>query len=93
MTTLKLETKKELILRLRKEAEAGKVEIVSIIDAMEFRRYQYGLTKKEFATILGMQSSHYSEFLAGTRRLPLNARIKAFSIGVPPKLLLQKDKP
>lgn len=62
--------------------------VPSIPDALEFRRDQYGWTKKEMASHLGIQYSHYTEVLSGKRRLPLKGRIKAFKMGVPPIVLL-----
>lgn len=83
------EPRPAMILRLLSEAQAGKTCELSIIDALEFRRDQYGLKQSEFAAILGMTPSHFSEVMAGKRNLPLNARIRAFAIGVPSDVLLQ----
>jgi antitoxin component HigA of HigAB toxin-antitoxin module len=83
------EPRPTMILRLLAEAQAGKACDVSITDALDFRRDQYGLTRAEFAAILGMTASHFSEVMAGKRNLPLNARIRAFAIGVPAEVLLQ----
>jgi antitoxin component HigA of HigAB toxin-antitoxin module len=80
-----------MILRLLTEAQIGKAVDVSVADALEFRRDQYGLTQSEFAAVLGMQKSHYSEVLSGKRRLPLEATKRAFAIGVPAEVLLQTD--
>lgn len=85
------EPKPKMILRLLSEAQAGKITEVSIVDALEFRRDQYGLTKEEFAAILGLQKSHYSEIVMGKRGLPINATKRAFAIGVPAEILLQPD--
>lgn len=83
------EPRPAMILRLLNEAQIGKACDVSLIDALNFRRDQYGLKNAEFAAILGMTATHYSEFVNGKRNLPLNARIRAFSIGVPAEVLLQ----
>ena len=85
------EPKPTMILRLLSEAQAGKIAEVSLADALEFRRDQYGLTKGEFAAILGLQKSHYSEIVLGKRRLPITATKRAFAIGVPAEVLLQPD--
>ena len=83
------EPRPAMILRLLSEAQVGKACEVSIVDALDFRRDQYGLTRAEFAAILGMTSTHFSEVMAGKRNLPLNARIRAFAVGVPAEVLLQ----
>ena len=83
------EPKPAMILRLLTEAQIGKAVDVSVADALEFRRDQYGLTKTEFAAILGIGKGHYSEVLSGKRRLPLEATKRAFAIGVPADVLLQ----
>ena len=83
------EPRPAMILRLLSEAQVGKACEVSIVDALDFRRDQYGLTRAEFAAILGMTPAHFSEVMAGKRNLPLNARIRAFAIGVPAEVLLQ----
>lgn len=75
-------------------AGTGKIEdydshLPPLIDAMEFRREQYGWTAMKMAEKLGLKRSHYSEFVRGKRRLPLEARIKAHELGVPAKVLLQ----
>lgn len=61
----------------------------SIRSAVEFRRKEYGWTKLRMAAALGMRRSHYTEFTQGKRSLPVNARCKAFEIGVPAEVLLQ----
>src|ERR1700712_5551320 len=83
------EPRPTMILCLLTEAQVGKVSTVSLIDAMEFRRDQYEITASEFSAILGMSKTHYSEFVNGRRNLPLNARIRAYAIGVPAEALLQ----
>jgi len=89
MSNDKKEPRPAMILRLLTEAQTGKMCQVSIPDALEFRREQYGLKAREFAAILGMTPSHYSEVVCRGRNLPLNARIRAFAIGVPADVLLQ----
>lgn len=79
------------ILHLLAEAEQGRACDVTIADALEFRREQYGLSKHEFASILGLALSHYGEILGGNRRLPLKATKRAFAIGVPADVLLQPE--
>lgn len=71
------EPRPAMILRLLTEAQVGKACEVSIIDALDFRRDQYGLTRAEFAAILGLTATHFSDVMAGRRNLPLNARIRA----------------
>lgn len=85
------EPKPAMILRLHAEAQVGVAADVRVADALEFRRDQYGLTQREFAAILGLQSSHYSEIINGKRRLTLGATKRAFAIGVPANVLLQHD--
>ena len=83
------EPRPAMILRLLTEAQAGKACDVSLPDALEFRRDQYGLKAAEFAAILGLTPPKYSEVINGKRNLPLNARIRAFAVGVPAEVLLQ----
>jgi antitoxin component HigA of HigAB toxin-antitoxin module len=83
------EPRPAMILRLLTEAQAGKSSDVSLADALEFRRDQYGLKAAEFAAILGLTPPKYSEIVNGARNMPLNARIRAFAIGVPAEVLLQ----
>jgi len=64
----------------------------TIRGAVEFRRTEYGWTQTKMAKALGMSKGRYSEFLHGKRRLGLNARCKAFEIGVPAEVLLQTPK-
>lgn len=89
--SVRQEPKPAMILRLLTEAQVGKTADVRIADALEFRRDQYGLTQREFAAILGLQNSHYSEIINGKRRLTLGATKRAFAIGVPANVLLQPD--
>lgn len=86
-----MEKKSDLISRLLAEANAGISSKVSLIDALEFRRQMYGLSMSQFAQVLGMQPSHYSEFLSGDRGLSLRVLKRAHAIGVPAKVLLQRE--
>lgn len=61
----------------------------TIRSAVEFRRKEYGWTKARMAEVLGLTRGHYTEFVQGKRRLPVNARCKAFEVGVPAEVLLQ----
>lgn len=63
----------------------------SIVDAVEFRRDQYGLTQRDWAKIIGIQAGHYSEFKQGKRKLTLNQAAKCFYYGVPAALLFQTE--
>lgn len=63
--------------------------IPSVVDAVEFRRYAYDLTQSEWAYVLGIQRSHYSEFVNGKRSLPKKAMAKCFEYGVPAICLFQ----
>lgn len=83
------ETKSNLILRLLAEAQCSNNVSASVIDALEFQREQYGLTKSEWAAVIGLSASRYSETLSGKRRLTLNATKRAFAVGVPAEVLLQ----
>jgi len=67
-----------------------KGDLPSVVDAIEFRRDQYGWYKADMARALGLNPSHYIEFLKGERGLPINAMRNAYSIGIPAKVLLQK---
>ena len=75
--------------RLLREAERGVQCEVSETEALEFRRLQYGLSRRDFAEILGIMPSHYSEVARGKRRLPINAVARAVAVGVPVAALLQ----
>lgn len=63
-------------------------EVPTIADALEFRRDQYGLSQADFAFVLGIQPSHYSEVINGKRSLPMTAMKAAYKIGVPAEILL-----
>lgn len=63
----------------------------SIVDAIEFRREQYGWNKGQMAEALGWHKSDYSMFIIGERKLPFAIACRAFSIGVPAAVLLQEQ--
>lgn len=65
--------------------------IPTVVEAIEELRNKYGWSKSRMAQELGIQKSNYSEILAGRRRLPLEATKRAYFLGVPAKILLQKD--
>lgn len=83
----------KLIDRLIHEADIAVIGNVSAVAALEFRRDQYDLTQAQFAKVLNMQPSHYSEFINGNRELPKNAMRRAVAIGVPAENVLSKDFP
>lgn len=87
----KKEIKESIIARLTEQAKNGVKCEISIIDGIEFRRDQYGLNKSEFALIIGMSKSHYSDFIHGRRQLPLSAIKRAYAIGVSADILLNKQ--
>ena len=78
-----------MLLRLLAEAQAGVKCDVSLVDALDFRRDQYGLTWAEFGALLGLTPQHMSEVKNGKRRLPIGATRRAYAIGVPADALLQ----
>jgi transcriptional regulator with XRE-family HTH domain len=67
------------------------VQLPSLIDAVEFRRCQYGWSQNRMAQELGLTRGHYSEFISGKRGLPLQARCRAYALGVPADVLLQVE--
>lgn len=69
-------------------SKSGKT-LPSIIDMLEFRRDQYGITAKDWAFILGISAQHYSEFVNGRRELPKKAMGRAYEYGVPAEALFQ----
>jgi len=83
------EPKPAMILRLLAEAQAGVKCEVSMVDALDFRRDQYGLTWSEFGMLLGLSPQHMSEVKNGHRRLPIGAVKRAYAIGVPADALMQ----
>lgn len=81
------EPKPILMARLMTEA-CGKPFNISLIDALEFRRDQYALSCKDWAFLIGMSQSHYSEVIHGLRDLPIKATKRAYALGVPAEALL-----
>jgi transcriptional regulator with XRE-family HTH domain len=82
----KRESRDELICRLINTKVKSPVKLT---DALEFRRKQYDLTKRDFAFLLGIKSGNYIEILKGVRkRLPIDATKRAYAIGVPVDVLL-----
>ena len=65
------------------------MKLPSIIDAVEFRRDQYMLTQAQWAKVIGISQSHYSEFVHGKRNLTLKQAAKCFEFGVPAECLFQ----
>lgn len=78
----KKESKADLICRLIKEVDNG-VEANSAAEALEFRRDQYGLSRKDFCYILSIGTSHYSEIINGKRPVTIILARNASTIGVP----------
>jgi len=67
-----------------------KSKLPKIKDALEFRREQYGWTKKKMAKELGIGYTHFIEVLNGKRNLSLEGTKRAFNLGVPATVLLQR---
>ena len=65
------------------------MSLPSTIEAVEFRREQYRLTQEQWARVLRMSPSRYSEFVNGRRGLPKRAMTYAYAFGVPPECLFQ----
>lgn len=61
----------------------------SIVEALEFRRSQYMINQRQWAFVLGLQQSHYSEFVNQKKELPKNALRLAYQFGVPADCLFQ----
>ena len=86
MDTYKRESRDELMGRLLNTKVKSPVRLA---DALEFRRDQYDLTKRDFAFLLGLTPGNYIEILKGVRkRLPIDATKRAYAIGVPADVLL-----
>lgn len=66
-----------------------KHQLPSTVDAVEFRRDAYGLTQKEWAKVIGIRQSHYSEFVHGKRSLTLKQAARCYEFGVPADCLFQ----
>lgn len=71
---------------------ASSTSYVSVGDALEIRRKEHGLNRRNFSLLLGLQESHYSEVVNGKKRLSLNATKRAYAIGVPAAILLQQTE-
>ena len=80
----------QLLARLYAEA-AGKPQSITAVDALEFRRDAYGLNQQQWAALLLIGQSHYSEFVKGRRPLPKIAIKRAYALGVPADVLLAQD--
>lgn len=63
--------------------------IPSTVEAVEFRREQYGLNQQQWAHVLKIAPSHYSEFASGKRALPSRSMALAYAFGVPAECLFQ----
>lgn len=87
----KPESKAQIIARLMTQRDLKRAD-VSISEALEFRREQYGLNAAEFAFVLGLERSHYNEIVNGRREIPKKAMRRAFAIGVPATVLLQGEE-
>ena len=62
--------------------------VADIPSALAHRQASYGWNQNEMATALGMRPSHYSEVLAGKRRLTFGQACLAYKLGVPATVLL-----
>jgi transcriptional regulator with XRE-family HTH domain len=71
---------------------ASSTSDISVGDALEIRRKECGLNRRNFSLLLGMRESHYSEVVNGKKRLSLNATKRAYAIGVPAAILLQQSE-
>lgn len=72
--------------------KAGKnAELPTLLEAVEFRREQYGWNQTKMAAMLDLSRSHYTEFKHGRRGLPVKSIRKAYAIGVPAAVLLQEE--
>ena len=79
--------RQKFIDNLKKRANKN-VKTLSVIEAVEYRRDQYGLTCNEMAEIIGIHKSKYSEFMNGKKPLSVKTLKKLYYIGVPAKCLL-----
>lgn len=64
--------------------------IPSVIDAVEFRRKQYGINCAQWANVIGISRHHYSDFIHGKRNLTLLQSARCFAFGVPAVALFQR---
>ena len=78
----------DIITRLINEADNGLDSDVSAVDAVLFRIDQYGLNQRQFAEIIGMTESSFSEFMNGKRKLTRKAVKRCIAIGVSVKPLV-----
>ena len=62
-----------------------------VIDSVEFRRDQYGLSVQDWAWVIGSSQSHYSEFVNGLRELSKKQAALCFKYGVPPEVLFNDE--
>lgn len=72
-------------------AVEGKRGNNNLVDVLEARREEEGMTQAEFAKVLGISPSLYSEVRSGKRRLSLDSRKRAFAIGIPAGVLLYRE--
>lgn len=82
------EPRHQIIARLLAETEKPMQCQADFIESIEFRRDQYGLTQREFAFILGMSESKYSELKSKKINLTKPQAARLFQIGVPAEAIL-----
>lgn len=82
------EPKFQIIARLLADTEKPLIGQADFIESIEFRRDQYGLTQREFAFILGMSESKYSELKSKKINLTKPQAARLFQIGVPAEAIL-----
>lgn len=83
------ETKHQILARLLADTEKPQINgRVSFVDSIEFRREQYGLSQREFAFILRMSESKYSELKNQKINLTKPQAARLFQIGVPAEAIL-----
>jgi antitoxin component HigA of HigAB toxin-antitoxin module len=88
----KRESSDQVVARLLMEIASYEAREPHLADALEFRREAYGLSMAEFALVLGIAKSSYTEILRGNRHLTRKAQQRAYVIGVIPDALLQPTK-
>lgn len=71
----------------RKEAPASDSS-PTVGEALEAKRNELGLTAREFAVVVGLESRHYNEVVSGKRPLTMKAAKRAYAIGVSAQALL-----
>lgn len=90
--TLK-EAKAALIKDLKQRADACTAASgLTEAEALELRRKEYGLTKGQFAAVLGLDATNYGAVTFGKRRLPAASIGRAAAIGVPLQPMLAGRK-